>query len=274
MTTENPTNAHTEAWSFVTSEGLRALLHRLSLDPAAWARDPEASALLEFCATRYAALARKHGQHPLDAATAAFGVLRAPATARARDPWALVTHAVRLTLAADERADALLCSAATARRLLSDAGLSRVVRLGDRTDHPAIGPHYTDATTEEAAGPGGLTPLQVRICVANAVELLCSLGWTRAVAELGVTHVCDRLATTCNPQRAYDALRRDVTLPRLLDIRPRTWTTLCRVLIGPGTSHPGGVLRRLLTGEPVRALLDDDALVAALLAARPAVVAA
>ncbi|WP_125776187.1 hypothetical protein [Antribacter gilvus] len=277
MTTTDDDHAPDPAGaSFTTSEGLRALLLRLQADPEAWAGDPQASALLELCATRYAALARKHHQQPMDAAAAAFHVLRAPATLGARDPWAVVTHAVRLTLAADERADALLCSTSTARRLLTDTGLAQAVRLGDRTDTMTNLPTDEPGTDATRRGSGGLTPVQVRICMANAVELLCSLGWPRAVAELGVGHVCDRLATTGNPQRAYEALRRDLTLPRLLDVPPRTWTALCRALIGtstPRASQPG-VLCRLLTGEPVRSLLADDTLVTALLAARPQVVAA
>ncbi|WP_460887989.1 hypothetical protein [Promicromonospora xylanilytica] len=50
---------------------------------------------------------------------AAFEVLRAAATVRAIDPWAVVTKAVELTVQANERADALLCSTDKARRLMS-----------------------------------------------------------------------------------------------------------------------------------------------------------
>ena len=103
--------------SFKSSEGLRALLERLHQDNGAgWRDDSEAAALMRHAADRYAALARKHGLDPWEAAAAAFDAMRSPSIRRADDPWAMVTRAVQVTCIAEERARGLLCSVHQARR--------------------------------------------------------------------------------------------------------------------------------------------------------------
>lgn len=49
-------------------------------------------------------------------ASAAFDVMRAPATRKAADLWAVVMHAVRITYIYEERAQGLMCSVRQARR--------------------------------------------------------------------------------------------------------------------------------------------------------------
>ena len=106
-----------EPEDFRRSEGLRALLHRLhEAGPGAWRRDPVAADLMAFAADKYAALASKHGLDPWEAASAAFDVMRSRATRNARDPWGVITHAVRITCIAEERGQGLLCSVHHARR--------------------------------------------------------------------------------------------------------------------------------------------------------------
>jgi len=62
---------------YTTSEGLRALLHRLHRSGShAWKHDHVAAELAAFAAEKYAALARKHGLDPWEAASAAFDVMR------------------------------------------------------------------------------------------------------------------------------------------------------------------------------------------------------
>lgn len=263
--------------SYTTPEGLRALLLRLHIDGSdAWRTDPDATALLQHCATKYRALARRYRQEPLEAAAAAFEVLRAPATVEAQDPWAVVTHAVRLTLQANERADALLCSTEHARRVMAD-GDHDVVRFAERDERTWSGeltPLGADATSPGRGIPGlagAIQPFEVRVCVSNAVELLASLGWPRPVAHLGVEYACRRLETAGSVERAFEYLRRDLVPPVLLDVPHRTWVTLCRILLGPddGSGPARGVLRRLLSGESVRSLLCDDTVVTALDGVRP-----
>lgn len=267
---------------FASPEGLRQLLFRLrDAGPDAWATDPEAEALLDHCARRFGALARRYRQTSHDAAVAAFEVLRAPATVRAVDPWAVVTRAVELTVQANERADALLCSTGKARRLMS-GGHHDVVRFGERedgdrswTDHldtvTAVGRRPPDDSSTRASSVNGVAPGEVPVAVANIVELLVALGWPRTVATNGLDYICSRLAEAGNPATAFEYLRRDLTPLTLLDIPHRSWTALCRVVLGPddGVGHVTGLLRRVLSGEPISALLTDQRSVSQIVRSAP-----
>lgn len=267
---------------FASPEGLRQLLLQLhQAGPDAWAVDPDAAALLEFCAHRFGALARRYRQTPHDAAVAAFEVLRAAATARAADPWAVVTRAAQLTLQADERADALLCSTGTARRLMT-SGHHDVVRIGEREDGERswserldrlarVGDMPPDDAPARPSHVCGVVPREVPVAVANIVELLVALGWPRAVATNGLDYICSRLTLAGNPTTALEYLRRDPTPLTLLDIPHRSWTALCRIVLRPDTrpGHTAGLLRRVLSGEPFLALLTDQRLTDRILRARP-----
>jgi len=267
---------------FASPEGLRQLLYRLhDAGPDAWATDPEAEALLEYCAHRFGALARRYRQTPHDAAVASFEVLRAAATARAVDPWAVVTRAVELTLQADERADALLCSTGKARRLMT-GGHHDVVRFGERddgdrswTDHleaaAAVGRRPPDDSSTHPSSVHGVAPGEVPLAVANIVELLVALGWPRTIAANGLDYICSRLTEAGNSTTAFEYLRRDLTPLTLLDIPHRCWTALCRIVLGPddGPGRVTGLLRRALSGEPVSSLLTDQRLVSQIARSSP-----
>lgn len=267
---------------FASPEGLRQLLLRLrDAGPDAWATDPEAEALLDHCAHRFDALARRYRQTSHDAAVAAFEVLRAPATVRAVDPWAVVTRAVELTVQANERADALLCSTGKARRLMS-GGHHDVVRFGERDDGDrswsdyldtvtAVGRRPPDDSSTRASSVKGVAPGEVPVAAANIVELLVALGWPRSVARNGLDYACSRLAEAGNPATAFEYLRRDLTPLTLLDIPHRSWTALCRVVLGPddGVGHVTGLLRRVLSGEPISTLLADRRLVSQIVRSAP-----
>ena len=102
---------------FTTSEGLRALLNRLyEGGEDAWVHDPVARDLMEFAADKYRALARKHRLDTWEAVAAAFDAMQYRSTREANDPWAIITHAVRITCVYEERAQGLLCSVHQARR--------------------------------------------------------------------------------------------------------------------------------------------------------------
>lgn len=274
MTPPAPFGQPAEPRRFTSPEGLRQLLLRLhDAGPGVWATEPEAEALLEHCAHRFGALARRYRQTPHDAAVAAFEVLRAAATARAVDPWAVVTRAVELTVQANERADALLCSTGKARRLMSGEHHD-VVRFGERDDGARSWTDHLDAITDSRrrssddtfADPSpvnGVAPGEVRVAVANIVELLVALGWPRAVVTNGLDYICSRLIEAGNPATAFEYLRRDLTPLTLLDIPHRSWTALCRIVLGPddGLGQISGLLRRVLSGEPIATLLADQKLV-------------
>ena len=115
--TTGTTNTSEAGEDYRSSEGLRALLRRLhAAGRGAWEQDPVAGELMAFAAEKYAALAHKHRLDPWEAASAAFDVMRTKAARTAENPWAVVTHAVRITCIAEERGQGLLCSTHQARR--------------------------------------------------------------------------------------------------------------------------------------------------------------
>jgi hypothetical protein len=274
---------------FEDPEGLRALLDRLhSAGRGSWRADPEAAALMRHAAEKYAALARKHGLDPWEAAAAAFDAMRTPSVRRAEDPWAMVTRAVQVTCIAEERANGLLCSVHQARRprysVFHDAE-----RFSDRENllidyHPAFRvdpvdsdePDEPDEEDEEDEATSGPEPsTSVASAVEDAIALLALLGWGPGVARAGVEYVASRLAESSSRASAFEMLRRDRHARALLDLPGASWTTLLRALLGapdPALAHTvagRGVLLRLLIGEPLRALLLDDELVLAVSLAAP-----
>lgn len=270
------TQRNTRWKTFRDSEGLRTLLARLQADGGInWRTDREASELMQYAAERYAALARKHGLDPWEAAAAAYDAMRAPSTLRADDPWAIVTRAVQVTCIAEERAQGLLCSVHQARRpkvsVHHDAQ-----RFSDREHelpdyHPAFRTTPVDAQIEEPA------QLEVNAAVEDAVMLFVLLGWPADRARCGVEYICSRLADAPSRPSAYESLRRDYPARALLDVPQQAWMAMLRTLLGfcdPVQAHTSagrGILLRLLIGEPLRALLRDDDLTADIVSNAPRV---
>lgn len=251
---------------FEDSEGLRALLTRLHhAGHGAWQNDPEAAALMEHAAAKYAALARKHGLDPWEAAAAAFDAMRAPSVRHAVDPWAVITHAVRITCIAEERANGLLCSVHQARRP-KYSEFHDPERFGDRenplTDYdPAL---RTDPFAQEDVGDvESEAATGVRMAIGDAITLLRLLGWADGTARAGVEYVTVRLASASSRGSAFESLRRDRHAQAFLDLSSASWLALLRVLLGnpdpalASTNVGRGVLLRLLIGEPLHSLLRD-----------------
>ncbi|MCI1788046.1 MAG: hypothetical protein LKI58_08275 [Actinomyces sp.] len=274
--TSTPISAPHGGDDFRTGEGLRALLTRLhQAGPGAWRRDPAAAELMAFTAEKYAALARKHGLDAWEAAGAAFDVMRTRAARTAIDPWAVVTHAVRITCIAEQRAQGLLCSTHQARR----PQVSRFhdpERFSERENlladyHPAF--HVHDQHPDQQAEPedAGL----VSALVEDAAALFALLGWPEGTASAAVGHVCDALARLGSRASTYEALRRDRHARALLDVPAVSWTGLLRVLLGSpdaaysATGRGQGILLRLLLGERLVDLLADDQLVALIVLSAP-----
>lgn len=261
---------------FEDSEALRALLNRLhEAGKGAWRNDPEAAALMRHAADKYAALARKHGLDPWEAASAAFEAMRGAATRRADDPWAVVTRAVQVTCIGEERGNGLLCSVHQARRprysVFHDAE-----RFSDRENplpdyHPAF--HADPFTDDDSDDPGEDEELllertmNVGSAVEDTIAFLTRLGWDPATARAAVEYITGRLAESVSRASAFEVLRRDRQARALLDLPGTSWTTLLRLVLGnpdPALAHTNagrGLLVRLLIGEPLRALLRDDDLV-------------
>ncbi len=279
-TTTTPGPEDSPAEDYTTGEGLRALLTRLhEAGPGAWKHDPVAGDLMAYTAERYAPLAHKHRLDPWEAASAAFDVMRTRAAREADDPWAVITHAVRITCIAEERGQGLLCSVHQARRPHVSC-FHDPERLSDRENvlsdyHPAFhvtDRHLGDDTDEPGDGPA---PTPVASAVEDAILLFTLLGWPDGTARAAIEHVCEALARAGSRTAAYESLRRDRHARALLDVPAGSWTVMLRVLLGntspayTSTNHGRGVLLRLLIGEDLPALLDDDALVTTVSVAAP-----
>ena len=269
---------------FENSERLRELLTRLDAEgPDAWRNDPVATELMRYAADKYAALARKHGLDPWEAATAAFEAMRAPSVRRADDPWAVITRAVQITCIAENRANGLLCSVHQARRPRYSS-FHDAERFSDRenllTDYrpafradPFTDDDEDDADDEvEASGATG-----VESAVEDTIALLCWYGWEPVVARAAIECICARLAESVSRAGAYESLRRDRHARALLDIPAPSWYRLLRIVLGSpdasltGTNASRGVLLRLLIGESLRHLLTDVDLAVAVTVAAPGV---
>ncbi|QBE49677.1 hypothetical protein [Leucobacter triazinivorans] len=266
---------------FENSERLRELLTRLDIDgPGAWRSDPEAAALMRHAAQKYAALARKHGLDPWEAATAAFEAMRTAAVRRADDPWAVITRAVQITCIAENRANGLLCSVHQARRPRYSS-FHDAERFSDRenplTDyHPAFrADPFTDdeEDADDETHDSGATG--VESAVEDTIALLCWHGWEPEMARAAVECICARLAESVSRAGAYESLRRDRHARALLDIPAPSWYRLLRIILGSpdahlvGTNAARGVLLRLLIGDSLRHLITDSELETAIKVAAP-----
>lgn len=269
---------HDSSPAFKTSEGLRALLIRLHREgEGAWRRDPEATALMEYTAARYVALARKHGLDQWEAAGAAFDAMRTPAVRNANDPWAVITRAVQVTLIAEERANGLLCSPHQARRP-QYSSFHDAERFSDR-ENPLIDYHAAFRVNPNSEVDDNTTtderPTGIVGAVEDAIALLSLLGWPERTARTAVEYICMRLIEAPSRASAAESLRRDHHARALLDIPSTSWHSLLRAILGnpdPDQTHTAvgrGVLLRLLIGEPLRSLLTDDDLVLLLGLAAP-----
>ncbi len=168
---------------FEHSEGLRALLIRLHEEGQwAWRHDPEVAALMQYAADKYAALARRHGLDPWEAAAAAFDAMRTGAVRRADDPWAVITRAVKITCIAEERANGLLCSVHQARRPKFSAHHD-AERFSDR-ENPLTDYHHSLAIPPPTPSKPRTTAKRLcrsrRLLKTRSLCSICSAGqWRR-----------------------------------------------------------------------------------------------
>lgn len=247
--------------TFATAEGLRLLLLDLAYaGPAAWQHSTEAADLMTYAIDKYGSLAQKHGLEPSDAAVAAFEAMRTRAVRVADDPWAVVTHAVQLSLIYESRARGLLCSTPQARKACGE-DFHDAERFSDRDSeianfHPAF--HVVDSV-EHIDEPRQTdiedAPTNAYFALDAAVDLFVELGWSDHTAWLGLEYIAARLIRTGTRRSAYESLRRDGHGPALLDVDHADWLTLLRIVLGnqnpdrENTAAGRGVLLRLLIGE-------------------------
>jgi len=254
---------------------LRALLHRLHRSGShTWKHDRVAADLAAFAAEKYAALARKHGLDPWEAASAAFDVMRTRSAREAIDPWAVVTRGVQVTCIAEERGQGLLCATHQARRPHISA-FHDPERFADRENpladyHPAF--HVVDRySVAEDDDPDVTRDVDTaRRAIDASITLFTTLGWPESTARTAIEHVCSAVVRAGSRQSAYELLRRDKHARALLDLPADSWSALLQVLLGHphpayrATSTGRGILLRILVGEALATLLSDDALVTAI----------
>lgn len=255
--------------TFETSEGLRHLLNRLAdAGPGAWSTDAEAAELMAYTIQKYRSLAHKHHCEPEDSAAAAFEAMRTDAVRRARDPWAVVTRAVQVTLIAEDRANGLLCSPAQARRTHischHDARRFSDSEANLLDFHPSLRVDYNtpDEPTRSADLPTGAFE-----AVDQAIALFVALGWPLNTATCALDYIAARLIESGSRATTHAMLRRDHSARALLDLDRSAWTTLLRLTLGAqipalrSTYAGHGILLQLLIGDTIMDLLADDALI-------------
>ena len=258
-------------------EALRALLIRLHESGAgAWRHDREAAELMRYTAVRYRPLAQKHGLDPWEIASAAFEVMLAPSTRKARNPWAVVTRAVQITCNVEVRAAGMMVSPGKVRHTARIAEFHDALRFAEREHladyHPAFAVSHA---TDDEDDPENAVRTRVAAALSAIVELFASTGWDAVLVADCVEHVAYRLADLTSRPNAVEVLRRDHAISVLLDIRTKSWAALLRIVLGhPDRKHAGtptgdGILLRLLDGEPLDSLRCDTGLLAAIWAAKP-----
>lgn len=270
---------------FTTPGGLRLLLTELHYaGPSAWRHDPDAAELMDYATQKYAALARKHGLEPEDAAYAAFNVFRTEAVRHAYDPWAVTTRAVQIALIAEERGNGLLCSTHQARR----AGVSAhhdAVRFSDRETsileyHPAFhaqseidGLLEADDQDEQQSGPAVSVPEAFEM----TARLFTALGWPEQAIQHAMSYIAARLIDSGNRVTTHEGLRKDHLALVALDLTQSTWSTLLTIVLGnprPDYEHTKlghGIWYRFLIGETPNDLLYEDDLVRSITTSAPTI---
>ena len=271
---------------FTDSEELRRLLFDLAYSgPRIWRDDPRAADLMTYTMEKYGTLAHKHGQEPTEAAAAAFEVMRMRSTRVAEDPWAVITHAVELTLIYESRAEGLLCSTGQARKT-TGLDYHDAERFSDRESdiadyHQAF--HFYDNLDDldDLDGPrrpsNDPEPTNAYFALDTATKFFVELGWVHRTVRLGLEYIAARLDRCGDPRTAYVSLRRDGNGPGWLDVDQEAWLTMLRAMLGDPhadyaeTARGRGILLRLLTGECLTDLFEDRHLADAVEATAPVI---
>lgn len=248
----------------------------------AWRTDPRATELMTYTMDKYRGLAHKYNLEPNAAAVAAFEVMRSRSTRVAEDPWAVITHAVELSLIYESRAEGLLCSTGQARRS-AGSDFHDAERFGERESevadyHPAF---QVRDNLEDIDGPKQPNlegePTNAFFALDAAVKFFVELGWQQRTARLSLEYIAARLDRCGDPRIAYSSLRRDGNGPGLLDVEQDAWLTVLRAVLGDphrdfdGTAKGNGMLLRLVTGEHLNDLFEDYDLADAIEAVAPAI---
>ncbi|MDA3147095.1 hypothetical protein JSO19_06855 [Leucobacter sp. UCMA 4100] len=255
-----PTQAASPLPDFRTSEGLRELLTELN-EHNAWATSPVAAELMVYATGKYAPIAKAWHRDPADAAYEAFLAMRQPTTLRADDPWAVITRAVALGIAAEVHADRNMTSQDKARRP-SKRPVEEPMRAGHYEEFfYDVHPH---AHTLYARDDGGEDRSVDRVIRATCVFLVLT-DWPARPVEQAVDYIAHRVTGLSSGTSALEIVAKELHIAIRLGYTPNEWAGLVRLVVGTKTgrrkSGDYGLFARVLLGDDVADLLRDETLV-------------
>ena len=245
-----------EGIDFTTGDGLRQVIEELTAYEA-WSTSPVAAELMVYATTKYAPIAGAWHRDASDAAVEAFFAMRTPTTARARDPWAVITRSVALSVAAETLAERFLTSQDTARR----------PKKRPETD-PVRAGHYEDylydVLPQQPGSPGG--GAGVDRVVRTAAAFLVSTGWGPRSVEQALDFIAYRITGLSSREAAAETVTGDLHIATRLGYDRETWAALVHLTVGKTpreTETEMGLFARVLLGDTIGELLADTRLVAA-----------
>ncbi|MDN5811472.1 MULTISPECIES: hypothetical protein [Micrococcales] len=251
---------HPPVPDFTTGEGLRELLIELN-EHNAWATSPVAAELMVYATQKYTPIAKAWRREPADAAYEAFVAMRQRTTLRADDPWAVITRAVALGIAAEVHADRNMTSQDKARRP-SKRPSEEPMRAGHYEEFfYDVHPH---AHSLYARHDGGEDHSADRVIRATCVFLVLT-DWPARPVEQAVDYIAHRVTGLSSRDSAVEIVSKERHIAIRLGYGPDEWAALVRLVIGTKTGKRKtgqyGLFARVLLGDDVADLLRDDDLV-------------
>ena len=246
--------------NFTTGEGLRELLTELN-EHNAWATSPIAAELMLYATQKYTPIAKAWRREPADAAYEAFVAMRQRTTLRADDPWAVITRAVALGIAAEVHADRNMTSQDKARRP-SKRPSEEPMRAGHYEEffydvHPHAHSLYPRQDAEEDHSAD-------RVIRATCVFLVLT-DWPARPVEQAVDYIAHRVTGLSSRGSAVEIVSKEQHIAIRLGYTPEEWAALVRLVIGTKTGQRNtgqyGLFARVLLGDDVADLLRDEDLV-------------
>lgn len=254
----HPSDPSRPAPSYTTGEGLRELLIDLNTHNA-WATSAVAAELMIYATNKYTPIAKAWHRDPGDAAYEAFLAMRQPGTVRADDPWAVITRAVALGVAAEVHADRNMTSQDKARRP-SKRPAHEPMRAGHYEEffydvHPHAHPLHSSGGEDES----------VDRVIRTACVFLVVTGWQARPVEQAVDYIAHRITGLSSHDSAVDVVSADLNIAVRLGYGIQTWRELVRLIVGTKDRKRQqgqyGLFARALLGDDVTDLLRDETLV-------------
>ena len=250
MNHQHSSQNHPSIPDFTTGEGLRELLTELN-EHNAWATSPVAAELMLYATQKYTPIAKAWRREPADAAYEAFVAMRQRTTLRADDPWAVVTRAVALGIAAEVHADRNMTSQDKARRP-SKRPSEEPMRAGHYEEffydvHPHAHSLYAREHGDEDHSAD-------RVIRATCVFLVLT-DWPARPVEQAVDYIAHRVTGLSSRGSAVEIVSKERHIAIRLGYTPEEWAALVRLVIGTKTGKRKtgqyGLVARVLPGDDV-----------------------